>query len=192
MYKFALFIVCIAFASCDTSVKNQSKKVAYNNANFSTSTKLLKDPVTYFSTLNTDPYAVFIDIIEVGKNDFNLIIKMDLNTDSFYVSPNSVRDFSGKFKLHLNENNQLEKTAALIEKPLSTEIFDPHPFVDAKVNWVKDDTTYTQKLHLNSKEDFQIRGLVQFIIEPNCTLEKIPFTIVYADAKMKIVMDDNC
>ncbi len=192
MYKFALFIVCIAFTSCDTSVKNQSKKLAYNNANFSTSTKLLKDPVTYFSTLNTAPYAVFIDIIEVGKNDFNLIIKMDLNTDSFYVSPNSVRDFSGKFKLHLNENNQLEKTAALIEKPLSTEIFDPQPFVDGKVNWVKGDTTYTQKLHLNSKEDFQIRGLVQFVIEPNCTLEKIPFTIVYANTKMKIVIDDNC
>lgn len=182
MYKLIIAISLITCFSC-----NSKKQTAEKNIVNTTNPPLFAMHTNSFISHNSkSPYDIFIDIKKVGKDVYNLVIKMELQDGSFYVSPNSVRDFKGKFLMNINENDRLKKVSNLIEKPLSIEIFDEHPFVQGNVNWVKKNTTYTQKLKLNSDKDFQIPGVIQFVIEPRCTLEKIPFTIIYENGEMKI------
>ena len=110
---------------------------------------------------------------------------MKLYDNAFFVSPNAKREFLGKFKFVIDDNDKFNQEGALLEAPLSKEEFDPHPFVNGHVNWVKENTTYKQQLQLTTEKDFEVMGFIQFTIEPRCTLEKIPIIIKYSNAKLK-------
>lgn len=74
----------------------------------------------------------------------------------------------------------------LIETPPSVEEYDPHPFVNGYVNWVRENTSYQQQIKRLSDGTFVVKGFVQFTIEPRCTLEKIPFFIKYNQSDMRV------
>lgn len=40
---------------------------------------------------------------------------------------------------------------------------------------MRENTTYKQALKVNSETDFKVSGLIQFTIEPRCSLEKIGY-----------------
>ena len=52
-----------------------------------------------------------------------------------------------------------------------------YPFVGGTVNWVRVNTTYRQKIKVKTQEDFDYVGIVQFTIEPRCTMEKVEYII---------------
>lgn len=139
----------------------------------------------------SQPYEIELDLKKLENNAFDLVINMKLNNGSYYVSPNSKRDFKGIFTLKLENNEMLEQISKLMETPLSVEEFDPHPFVNGNVNWVKVNTTYKQQYTIKSNKEFEVFGLIQFTIEPRCTLEKIPFVLTYKNGKMNVQLD-NC
>lgn len=136
--------------------------------------------------INSEPYEISFEMTKLENNVYDFEISMKLNNGSFYVSPNSKRGFTGIFTVLFDDNKQLEVIADLIETPRSVEEFDPHPYVNGNVNWVRENTRYNQKLQRTSENDFQVKGLIQFVIEPRCTLEKIPFIIKYEDGKMRV------
>ena len=135
------------------------------------------------------PYEIKLEINQLQNEVYDFAISMLLNDGSFYVSPNAKRDFKGKFTIIMNDSSTLLPISKLKETPLSIEEFDPHPFVNGKVNWVRENTTYNQKLQRTSEKDFMVFGMIQFTIEPRCTLEKIPFSIKYSDGEMKVQID---
>ena len=96
---------------------------------------------------------------------------------SHYVSPYAIRDFTGKFNASLTDNDYFTLEGELMETPRSVEEIDPHPFVGGTVNWVRVNTTYRQKINIKTQEDFDVIGLVQFTIEPRCTMEKVEYII---------------
>ncbi len=193
MYKLIIAIIFMTCISCNSKKQETKNTIANTNMNI-TSPLLYAMNANNTSSYNySSPYDIFIDIKKIKSNNYNLVVKMELNNGSIYISPNSVRDFKGKFSLKINESDKFEKTSNLIEKPLSVETYDYHPFVQGNVNWVKNNTTYTQKLKLNSEENFKVSGYIQFTIEPRCTLEKIPFVIIHEKGKMKIeLIQDKC
>ncbi len=144
------------------------------------------------SIIAAEPYKIDIQINEAGKNEYQLIIKMELHNGAHFVSPNAKRDFTGKFFMNLGSYEHFTFDGILVEAPRSVEEVDPHPFVGGPVNWVRENTTYTQSLKLLSNHDFEVFGKIRFTIEPRCTLEEIPFAISYKNGVAKIINNPKC
>lgn len=142
-----------------------------------------------YSTWDTEPYQLKLNMHQLKNELYDLEVSMLLNNDSYYVSPNAKRDFKGKFTIQIDVSNSLEQISKLEETPLSEEEYDPHPFVNGYVNWVRENTSYKLKLLRSGDTDFQVKGFIQFTIEPRCTLEKIPFFIKFEEGKMRVEID---
>lgn len=132
-----------------------------------------------------DLYAVKFSSTAQSDELHNLIIDIHLKNGGHFVSPNATRDFKGKFTMIFENTNAFELVGKLNETPLTVEELDLHPFVNGPVNWVRENTTYTQKIKLNTTNTFEAKGHIQFTIEPACTLEKIPFIIKQTDGTLK-------
>jgi len=89
------------------------------------------------SIIATEPYKIDIQINEAWKNEYQLVIKMELQKGAHFVSPNAKRDFKGKFFMDLGSYEHLAFDGILVETPRSVEEIDPHPFVGGPVNWVR-------------------------------------------------------
>lgn len=184
MNRLIISLLFVLSVSCNTNQKQPLNEVASLD---------MKEP-KYQGLENDNMYKLFttefyelefkLDNIEGGI--YNLILDMELKNDSYFVSPNAKTDFSGKFKVIIDDQNKIKQIGKLIETPLSVEEFDPHPFVNGNINWVRENTTYKQQLQRKSNEAFEISETLQFTIEPSCTLEKIPFFIKYSDGNMRI------
>ncbi len=133
-----------------------------------------------------DPYQVKFSLEKQSETGYNLIVAMQLNEGAHYISPNSRRTFTGKFKLFIDSKEYLLVDNFLLEDPASVEIYDNHPFVDGYVNWVAQDTQYKKLIHVKTKDDFNVYGFIQFTIEPRCSLEKIPFIIKQRHGKLVV------
>lgn len=182
------FLIVFLVLGCN-SEKKTVKAIAKNETPSPKIVNLIEGPMV---NLSSSPYDIAIKIDKEKKNIYSLDIEMLLHNGSFFVSPNSERDFKGKFSIDIEKNNDLESISELIEMPLSQEIFDPHPFVNGYVNWVKVNTNYKQLFLRTSDKNFKVGGVVRFVIEPRCTLEEIPFIITYENGKMWIMQNDGC
>ncbi len=138
-----------------------------------------------------NPYELDIKLHSLSKGEYQLEIDVKLMPGSFFVSPNSKGDFKGKFRMDFKDKSNINLITDLKETPLTIEVFDDHPYVNGKVNWVKENTVYKQKLKVKSKENFITTGVIRFVIEPRCTLEEIPFLLVYEHGKL-VVRRDMC
>ena len=135
---------------------------------------------------NTKPYELKMKMNELEKDVFELELNMLLFNGAHFVSPNAKRAFKGKFTVHLDDSDKLIPISELIENPRSVEEYDPHPFVNGDVNWVREDTKYTLKLMRKAEKYFSVKGFIQFTIEPRCTLEKIPIIIKNVKGKLRV------
>jgi hypothetical protein len=131
------------------------------------------------------PYTIALSYDQVDDNTFTLIIDMSLEDDAHYVSPNSKVAYKGRFTMFLKDHSNLELQGDLNETPRTVEEIDSHPFVNGPINWVRENTKYTQQVKINADEDFELLGHIQFTIEPLCTLEKIPIVIAYKNGVFK-------
>jgi len=148
--------------------------------------KIENPEITNGFTINNQDYTLHFEIEKTNDQKHTLVVAIELHNDSHFISPFAKRDFKGKFYMDLGSYNALNFEGDIIESPRSVEEYDPHPFVNGNVNWVRVNTTYKQPLQLKSQDDFEVFGRVQFTIEPRCTLEEIPFAISYQDGVMKI------
>ena len=161
--------------ACNTNSPITSRILAFSNIPFT----------------NEAPYKVDFNIHTNIDGENYMEIKMKLAGGAHYVSPNSTVAYKGRFTLNIDKNAHLKPVGGLLERPESVEEFDPHPFVNGKINWVRIDTEYKQKLMVTNPEDFLVFGSIKFTIEPRCTLEKVPFVISQKDGKLKIEIN-NC
>lgn len=131
-----------------------------------------------------DLYTSIIRVDKQNKDEFVLSIQINFKKNSYFVSPNEKRDFTGKFTVVLTETEKLIPTGAIIENPMS-KVDQYKGFA----NLVHDNTNYKQTLNVLSAENFEVYGYIQFTIEPRCTLEKIPFILSFMDGKLRVKMD---
>ncbi|MEM7185229.1 MAG: hypothetical protein AAF466_01115 [Bacteroidota bacterium] len=184
-----VFILFLTFA-CKTDAPNSEKALAVNTdpqypLEESEFKKQTENDYKIKNTSHEQPYSVKFDMAQVGVDKYDFIVRMELQEGAHFVSPNAKRDFKGKFTMLFDENEQLEKVSDILEIPRSVEEVDPHPFVNGTVNWVRENTRYEQRLLRTSNDDFHVKGIIQFTIEPRCTLEKVPFIIKYENGEMR-------
>ena len=152
-----------------------------------------ESPTLFVGPLYTlESYSIDFQIEKSDNDDYQLSISMILNNGAHYISPYAKRDFKGKFYMDLGAHTDLEFVGDIIETPRSIEEFDPHPFVNGTVNWVRVNTTYYQPLQLKSQKDFEVFGRIQFTIEPRCTFEEIPFVISFKNGEMSVKKNPKC
>lgn len=149
-------------------------------------TRMYNSPAIDPAMANDHPYDLSLQVEDAGMNEYSLLIRMNLFGGSFFVSPHANGTFSGRFSVALEENDNVYLGEDFIETPLSKEVFDPHPFVDGKVNWVAENTVYDYPLKVLSNRDFKVNGMIRFTIEPKCTLEEIPFSISSEGGKVTV------
>lgn len=149
---------------------------------------------TFFSDellYNDELYTAIVRVDKQQNDDYQMSVQMHLKKGSYFVSPNTKRDLKGRFMIVLSDVDHLRRSGTILESPLSVEEYDPHPFVNGPVNWVRRTTNYKQSFTLLSTKDFQVNGYLQFTIEPRCSLEKIPFILSYTNGKL-VVLADRC
>ncbi len=186
--KNAIICFCLIFTiSCKKQNVKPVNLIAANNV--ATQYTNTQTSLNYFDSKkskNSEPYKLKLASKKIKNNEYDVSILMELFNDAHFISPNAKREFKGKFKVVFEDTDKFNLLGKLIETPLSVEEHDPHPFTNGTVNWVRKNTTYRQKIKLNSTKDFETKGYIQFTIEPKCTLEKIPFIIKHSNGKMRV------
>jgi len=173
-----LTTIAIVLLSITIGTSQQSVKTFKNIATVQSET------FTEF-TINDSEYTLHFELEETNNKEQFLVISMELHNNSEYISPFEDKEFSGKFYLNLGTTKNINFEESIIETPQAVDSYDK--FGNQYVKWVKVNTTYRQKLNINTKEDFEVLGRLEFTIEPRCTLEQIPFKISYKDEKMVFV-----
>lgn len=188
MKKFLTLLVFAITVSC-SQMDAPSNEIVENfiieKENLSTPTFTV--PINEVLTINDELYKLKISV-DSENNRHQLIFEMELFNNSYFVSPNSKREFKGKFYYDFGSYENVEYTGKVIETPLSKEIYDAHPFTDGLVNWVNVNTLYKQPFYVKSEKDFKVFGRVRFTIEPRCSLEEIPFSLIYKNGKFSVTM----
>ncbi len=134
------------------------------------------------------PYYITFDFEYVEVDVYALNVTIIPDEGSYILSHFSSDNFSGKFTLVADDKN-ITPLGDLIEIPPAGEIFEPFEQRDTKA--LVERTICAQHFKINTKEDFQFDGHVQFTIEPKCTFEKIPFTISQKDGIIMIKNKDS-
>lgn len=193
MNRLHLCILALTFYGCQSTEEN--KDLSLNTNNESVEKHNIDDQIEYSVREQHDVLDEFYSIdFETNSNSdtsYDLILKINLKNGGHFVSPNATGNFSGKFTMQVTDTDAFDLVGNHIEIPLSVEEIDPHPFVNGPINWVRQNTTYKQRIKINTQEDFLVFGHIQFTIEPSCTLEKIPFIIKYQSGKVVFELD-NC
>ncbi len=137
-------------------------------------------------------YTTHIYIERTWNNQVNLVVKLELKNDSHFISPYEPGDAKGKFYMDLGSYKDINFEGKIIESPRAIKKYGPNAFENEKAFWVTEDTTYKQPLNIISDNDFEVFGRIKFVIEPKCTLEEIPFSIVSENGVLKVVESDKC
>lgn len=130
-------------------------------------------------------YHVKIDLEKINDSSYYLTVKMMVLKGAYYVSPYTKKNFKGKFKLILNPNNKMNVDPYLLSIPDS----QAQSIINGSLDWIRVDTLYKQLFHVNQQEDFTATGFIQFVIEPRCTFEKIPFSIVKKNGLIQVISE---
>ncbi|SNR15817.1 hypothetical protein [Tenacibaculum jejuense] len=194
MIKYIILGITLLFSiSCKKENKvemKQEKSVAQNIKTDNFTSPYYNNNYPYDISKSNMPYELTMKTFQLRTDTHSLEIDMLLHQGAFFVSPKSKGDFKGKFRVEFSESKHIELEDGILESPLSKETFDPHPYVNGYVNWVKENTIYIKNFKiLTPKENFTVTGVIKFVIEPRCTLEEIPFIIVHEHGELRVRRD---
>lgn len=130
------------------------------------------------------PYDIELHLGKNDKGESILIASVVLGEMSYFISPYSSHKATGSFKVILPENTHISMDSHYVEIPQSMASDDPYS--EGKTHFVHENTIYLKDLIIMDKNDFEVQGQIQFVIEPKCTLEKIDFTLIQKDHALSI------
>lgn len=166
MLKLILLTLVTASLSCS------------NGQNFSTDETVTFPP--------SEPYSVELSVEKITANEFKLITIIKLDSIS-YILPISNTTMSGIFKVMINDSTMLNSDHQLIEH--SCPVVTNFIWSNSPQKVIKGYVEYDQNISVLSNSDFTIHGVIQFVIEPRCTLEKIPFILSFEKGILTVSVD---
>ena len=169
-----LIIVILTSIGCSSRIEDKTTP--------SETTNIL--PSNYLNQ-EKDPYDINFDLdAEASK----IIIEINPNSYSYYLSPSTPGDFKGLLRIIIPENEFISINGPISNSPEAVE--EENPWGNQRMHVIRQKTTHTQHYELTTEADFSVQGIVQFVIEPKCTLEKIPVTFFRKNGKLSFVR--NC
>lgn len=170
MKKLIIISLLVFSASCS------SKKESIDKSNELAKTNVANDPIGSFE--------VSFQIDKLAKDQYNLAVALDLDGGAYVISPYSKDDTYLPFSISIPENEYFVANNKLIEKPIAVEEFDS--ILKTPVKFIREDTSFEQSIRLVGQEDFEVSGLISFLLEPTCIPYDVAFTMVYHNGSMSI------
>ena len=155
-----------------TSVNCQSNKLNETVVAFPEVTKAM------------ETFDVQFQIEKLEDDAFYLVVTIDMDRGSYVISPLSTDDFYLHFDISLDKNKNIVADKTLLEIPQSLPEIDS--VLNIPVNFVREKTTYKKKLEVLSKDDFEIKGNVVFLLEPICIPYQVDFVIANQKGELKM------
>lgn len=131
-----------------------------------------------------DSFDIILQIDKITDEHYRLSATIELDSGTYIISPFSRDGFYSYFDMVISDNSALITQGDLSETPVSVEEYDD--IIDLPVRLVRETTTYTQKLKVVSKDDFEVSGLVEFLLEPSCVPYDVEFTITSRSGKLDV------
>ncbi len=130
------------------------------------------------------PFDISFHIEKVKNDLYSLSVALDLDSDSYVVSPHSKDTIYGHFDISMKDFGNLIQDKNLVEIPASVEEYDP--ILKEPVRFARGKTTFKQHIHVLSKRDFEASGLVWFVLEPSCVPYDVEFKISHQSGEMTV------
>lgn len=157
---------------------------AYQLSNNNNENLTIIDSKTLSITTIDPSFDIQLQIDQIDEDDYNLSATVKLDKGSYIISPYSTDSFYLAFMLSIPENNYFTTNSMLLEFPTSIPEIDP--ILNKPVRFVRKTTTYKQKIKVSEKDDFEVTGLIEFLLEPSCVPYDVEFTISNRSGKMEV------
>jgi len=178
MTKIIAFIFLILNFGCTT---NNHKSTPIENSK--TTNDVLDYPFQTKKIIN-EAFEVYLQIDSISIDKYALAATMKLDEGSYIISPFSKDDFYLPFTITIDDSKFLQPSDELFEFPMSVEELDT--IINKQVRFVRANTTFTQNLNVMSQEDFEVAGLIEFLIEPQCIPYDVEFVISKNSGEVKV------
>ena len=130
------------------------------------------------------PFDIKFDIESLNDNEYNLATTVKLNKGDYIISPFSTDGIYLNFSMLLDNSNHLAINGQLSENPETAPEVDP--IINKLVRFVRVNTTFKQKLKVEKQGDFEVPGLVEFLLEPSCVPYDVAFVLSYKKGEMTV------
>ncbi len=134
--------------------------------------------------IEVKPFDIDVQIDKRGSDQYDLIVTIELENGNYVISPYSEDETYGHFEISFAETSNFILLDQLLEIPNSVEEFDP--VLKRQVKFVRETTSYTQRIRLASQDNFVVSGLIEFVLEPSCVPYDVEFVITYHSEKMNV------
>lgn len=168
--------------SCTT---NNHKSVNPNPSSIENS-KTVNDVLDYpFQTKKViaKAFEINLDIDKSNDTQYSLTVDFKLDKGSYIISPFSKDDFYLPFSIAINESKFIQP-GQLLEAPITVEELDT--IINKQVRFVRENTTFTQNIKVLNQDDFEVTGLIEFLIEPQCIPYDVEFVISKNSGKLNV------
>jgi len=129
-----------------------------------------------------NPYELDLSITESADNLYDLNILINLEDGAWLAGPLKNDYWKGKFMLSLDPQDLISLKPKIEITPSAIETIDP--FAKKPMTVIKTNSVIRYQISKETDKDFELYGYIQFVIEPKCTLEKIPFSISHYDGEL--------
>jgi hypothetical protein len=169
---FFLLILC-TIISCSSS--NKSEKIIEDDK--------LKSNCNTPCKVKAEPYEIDFKLNQTKDKSYSLAVSLMLNNGSYLMS-NESKNQKGHFRINYSENDFIFANDHLLEEPKSKK--EQNVWGPDTVQVIRENTIIKQQIFLKSDEDFEVSGYVQFVIEPKCTMEMIPFNLEKSNGGFRV------
>ena len=130
------------------------------------------------------PFDIKFNIESLKANEYNLAATVKLNKGDYIISPFSTDGFYLNFSMKLDNSTHFLIDGELTESPKSIPEVDP--IINKPVRFVRANTIFKQKLKVEKQGDFEVSGLVEFLLEPSCVPYDVAFVLASKAGKMTV------
>lgn len=129
-------------------------------------------------------FTIDLQLKSLDNENFQLVSTVDLVEGAYIISPFSTDEFYLNYTNTLVENNSIATASPLVEFPDSVEELDL--YIERLVRFVRTKTVFTQAYQILDNEDFVVKGLIEFLVEPSCIPYDVHFEIRYQSGILTI------
>jgi len=131
-----------------------------------------------------ETFDIKIEIEKTDDKKYELSTTIELKDGNYIISPYSEDDIYLHYSITIPKNNNLIVDEKLIEIPASIPEIDP--ILNIPVRFVKETTTYKQEIEVTTEKDFEVSGLIEFLVEPSCIPYDVEFLISHQSGIMEV------
>lgn len=128
-------------------------------------------------------FQITFDVDQRKNGEASLSFEIAIDSGHYFVSPHS-EGFHQRLIFSIQDTDSLLLDGELIEHPKSLDEYDN--LTDKQGKFVRENTTYSQSLIINSPTDFEVTGLIWLGMLPESQPYEVRFIIYNRSGKLVV------